>query len=112
MSLNIFNFVLLSVSSVVYGSSWYFIKKEQDQGVIILVTILNLVTTGSLVGIAVAHLPWVNTLLRNMSNFIKNCWFRQSQQKQEDFSHMSGSFFEPYDRVREPLLSSQHVQYH
>ncbi|XP_019856898.1 PREDICTED: uncharacterized protein LOC109585325 [Amphimedon queenslandica] len=112
MSLNIFNFVLLSVTSVVYGSSWYFIKKGQDQGVIILMTILNLVTTGSLIGITVARLPWVNTLLKNIINKIKNCWFCQSQQKQEEFSHMSGSFFEPYDRVREPLLSSQHIQYH
>ena len=110
MSLNIFNFVLLSVVSLLYGSSWYFIKKGQGQGVIILVTIFNLVVTVSLVGITVAQLPRVNGLLKHINDTITICRFHRSQQT-EEFSHMSGSFFEPYNRVREPLLSSNNIQY-
>ena len=110
MSLNIFNFVLLSVASLLYGSSWYFIKKGQGQGVIILVTIFNLAVTVSLVGITVAQLPRVNGLLKHINDTITICRFHRSQQT-EEFSHMSGSFFEPYNRVREPLLSSNNIQY-
>ena len=46
---------------------------------------------------------------------LRKYWYHcLSRQYQEEAAHvdMSGSFFEPYDRVREPLLSSQNIQYH
>ena len=114
MSLNIFNVFLLSFSALVYGSSWYFMKSEDEYGLMIIMAIYNAAVVTSLLGVIIIHFLWVTGFLEKIKIKVMKCWSRLSQQNQEEAARvdMSGSFFEPYDRVREPLLSSRSVQYH
>ena len=112
MSLNIFNFVLLSITSLVYCTSWYFLKMGDINSVVIILAVINSIITVTTLGVIVLHFLWVTgllDLLRIKSRRLWPTWSRPQQQIQEDTPHvdLSGSFFEPYDRVREPLLSSQ-----
>ena len=115
MSLNIFNLCLFSFSALIYGSSLYFIKSDHEDGLIIIIAISNAVIIASLLGVIIIHILWVTGLLEKIKIKFRKYWSHcLPRQNQEEAAHvdMSGSFFEPYDRVREPLLSSQHSQYH
>ena len=109
MSLNIFNLFLLSFSALIYGSSWYFMKNDHEDGLIIIIAVSNAAVFISFIGVIIIHILWVTGLLEKIkikfSKYWSHCLPRQNQ---EEAAHvdMSGSFFEPYDRVREPLLSS------
>ena len=108
-SLNIFNLCLLSFSALIYGSSWYFMKSDHENGLMIIIAVSNTVIITSLLGVIIIHILWVTGLLEKIKIKFRKCWFhRLTRQNQEEAAHvdMSGSFFEPYDRVREPLLSS------
>ena len=107
MSINLFNFILLSLSSLAYGSGWYFLKDYENQGIIAIFSILNTVMTISLIGIIILHLLWVTGILDKLNNKRWNCCHRPMLYQPEEASHvdLSGSFFKTYDRVREPLLS-------
>ena len=109
MSLNIFNLCLLSFSALIYGSSWYFMKSDHEDGLTIVIAISNAVIIASLLGVIIIHILWVTGLLEKIKikfrKYGSHCLPRQNQ---EEAAHvdMSGSFFEPYDRVREPLLNN------
>ena len=112
MSLNIFNLFLLSFSALIYGSSWYFMKSDREDGLMIIIAVSNAAVYTSCIGVIIMHILWVTGLLEKIKiRFRKYCLPRQNQ---EEAAHvdMSESFFEPYDRVREPLLSSHCIQYH
>ena len=107
MSLNIFNLFLLSFSALIYGSSWYFMKSYNEDGLIIIIAISNAVIIASLLGVIIIHILWVTGLLEKIKIKFRKYWSHcLPRQNQEEAAHvdMSGSFFEPYDRVREPLL--------
>uniref|UniRef100_A0A1X7TM72 Uncharacterized protein n=1 Tax=Amphimedon queenslandica TaxID=400682 RepID=A0A1X7TM72_AMPQE len=115
MSLNIFNLCLFSLSALIYGSSWYFMKSDHEDGLIIIIAVSNGVVFMSCIGLIIIHILWVTGLLEKIKIKFRKYWFHHlTRQNQEEAAHvdMSGSFFEPYDRVREPLLSSPCVQYH
>ena len=115
MSLNIFNLCLLSFSALIYGSSWYFMKSDHEDGLIIIIAVSNAVIIASLLGVIIIHILWVTGLLEKIKIKFRKYWSHcLPRQNQEEAAHvdMSGSFFEPYDRVREPLLSSHCIQYH
>ena len=112
MSLNIFNFILLSVASIAYGSGWYFIKSNKGQGVLTIYSMLSAMVTISLFGVFVLHILWVTGLLNKLMLKRQKFGSLLSRRKEEALPvDMSGSFFERCDRVREPLLSSYHAQY-
>ena len=113
MSLNIFNFILLSLASITYGTGWYLLQTNKHEGIIIINVLLNSTMTISLIGVIILHILWVTGLLDKLKTLNWKRWPCQSQQNQEASSHvdLSGSFFEPYDRVREPLLSTSQSQY-
>ena len=107
MSLNIFNLCLLSFLALIYGSGLYFMKIDHENGLIIIIAISNAVIIASLVGVIIIHILWVTGLLEKIKIMFRKYWFHcLPRQNQEEAAHvdMSGSFFEPYDRVREPLL--------
>ena len=109
MSLNIFNLFLLSFSALIYGSSWYFMKRDHEDGLMIIIAISNAAVFISLLGVIIIHILWVTGLLEKIKIKFRKYWSHcLPRQNQEEAAHvdMSGSFFEPYDRVREPLLSS------
>ena len=109
MSLNIFNLFLLSFSALIYGSSLYFMKSDHENGLRIIIAIFNTVIIASLLGVIIIHILWVTGLLEKIKIKFRKYWsYCLPRQNQEEAAHvdMSGSFFEPYDRVREPLLSS------
>ena len=115
MSLNIFNLCLLSFSALIYGSGLYFIKSDHEDGLTIIIAISNAVIIASLLGVIIIHILWVTGLLEKIKIKFRKYWSHcLRRQNQEEAAHvnMSGSFFEPYDRVREPLLSSHFVKYH
>uniref|UniRef100_A0A1X7TQ39 TRP C-terminal domain-containing protein n=1 Tax=Amphimedon queenslandica TaxID=400682 RepID=A0A1X7TQ39_AMPQE len=114
MSLNIFNVFLLSLLALVYGSSWYFMKSDHEYGLIIIRAIYNAAVVASIFGVIVIHFLWVTGLFEKIKIKVRKYWPHLSRQNQEEVARadLSGSFFEPYDRVREPLLSSHSVQYH
>ena len=106
MSLNIFNFILLSLMSVLYGTEWYFSTYFQF---IVVTDVLYSIMTLFLTGVIILHLLWVTGLLDKLKIKCQGNWYHLSLKRYEETSHrtdnLSGSFFEPYDRVREPLLS-------
>ena len=106
MSLNIFNFILLSLMSVLYGTEWYFSTNFQF---IVVTDVLYSIMTLFLTGVIILHLLWVTGLLDKLKIKCQGNWYHLSLKRYEETSHrtdnLSGSFFEPYDRVREPLLS-------
>ena len=107
MSLNVFNLCLLSFSALIYGSSLYFIKSDHEDGLIIIITVSNAVIIASSFGVIIIHILWVAGLLKKIKIKFRKYWSHcLTQQNQEEAARvdMSGSFFEPYDRVREPLL--------
>ena len=107
MSLNIFNLCLLSFLALIYGSGLYFMKSDHENGLIIIIAISNAVIIASLVGVIIIHILWVTGLLEKIKIKFRKYWSHcLPRQNQEEAAHvdMSGSFFEPYDRVREPLL--------
>ena len=110
MSLNIFNFILLSLMSIVYGTEWYFIKNGQIFQFVVITYILYSIMTLFLAGVIILHLLWVTGLLDKLKIKCQGYWYHLSAERYEEESHrsndLSGSFFEHYDRVREPLLSS------
>ena len=109
MSLNIFNLCLLSFLAIIYGSSWYFLKSDHEDKLIIIFAVSNAAIITSLLGVIIIHILWVTGLLKKIKIKFRKYWFHcLLRQNQEEAVHvdMSGSFFEPYDRVREPLLSS------
>ena len=109
MSLNIFNLCLLSFLAIIYGSSWYFLKSDHEDKLIIIFAVSNAAIITSLLGVIIIHILWVTGLLEKIKIKFRKYWFHcLLRQNQEEAAHvdMSGSFFEPYDRVREPLLSS------
>ena len=111
MSLNIFNVFLLSFLSILYGSSWYFMKNDHEYGVVIIMSIYNAAIISSFIGVIIIHILWVTGLLEKIKIKVRKhclCLSRHNQLKEAARVDLSGSFFEPYDRVREPLLSSQH----
>ena len=116
MSLNIFNVCLLSFSALVYGFSLYFMKSNHEDGLIIVISVFNAVTITCILGVIIIHFLWVTGLLERIKiKFRKHwlhCLLRQQNQEEGARINMSGSFFEPYDRVREPLLSSACDHYH
>ena len=70
----------------------------------------------SCIGVIILHFLWVSGLLDKIIMKIWRLWHKlpqHLQRNQEEVSpvHLSGSFFEPYDRVREPLLSSESQRY-
>ena len=109
MSLNIFNFILISFLSVMYGTDWYFTINDQDFLLIIITDIIYSIMTLFLTGVIILHLLWVTGLLDKLKIKCQSYWHHLSLERYEETSHrtdnLSGSFFEPYDRVREPLLS-------
>ena len=113
MSLNIFNFILLSSTSLIYGTFWYFVQSDEDEKTAISFALLYLFLTICLIGVIILHLLWVTGLLDKLKNKRWTCLYIRPKQNEENTSRvdLSGSFFEPYDRVREPLLSSYHNQY-
>ena len=115
LSLNIFNLCLLSFSALIYGSSWYVMKSDLEDGLMIIIAVSNAVIITSLLGVIIIHILWVTGLLEKIKIKFRKCWYHcLTRQNQRETAHvdMSGSFFEPYDRVREPLLSSACAQYH
>ena len=107
MSLNIFNLFLLSFLALIYGSSLYFMKSNHEDGLIIIIAISNAVIIASLLGVIIIHILWVTGLLEKIKIKFRKYWSHcLPRQNQEEVAHvdMSGSFFEPYDKVREPLL--------
>ena len=109
MSLNIFNLFLLSFLALIYGSSGYFMKSDHEDGLIIIIAISNAAVFISCIGVIIVHILWVTGLLEKIKIKFRKYWSHcLPRQNQEEAAHvdMSGSFFEPYDRVREPLLSS------
>ena len=107
MSLNIFNLFLLSFSALIYGSSWYFMKSDHEDGLIIIIAISNAAIIASLLGVIIIHILWVTGRLEKIKIKFRKYWSHcLPRQNQEEAAHvdMSGSFFEPYDKVREPLL--------
>ena len=111
MSLNILNFILLSLMSVLYGTEWFFIKNGQYFQYIVIIDVLYSIMTLFLTGIIILHLLCVTGLLDKLKIKCRGYWYHLSLQRFEERSqsrrsdNLSGSFFEPYDRVREPLLS-------
>ena len=109
MSLNIFNFILLSLMSVLYGTEWYFIAKGQYFQLAVVTDVLHGIMTLFLTGVIILHFLWVTGLLDKLKIKCQGYWYHLSLERYEETSHrtdnLSGSFFEPYDRVREPLLS-------
>uniref|UniRef100_A0A1X7UGI3 Uncharacterized protein n=1 Tax=Amphimedon queenslandica TaxID=400682 RepID=A0A1X7UGI3_AMPQE len=68
------------------------------------------VVFGSSECVIILHFLWVTGLLDKLKIKCQGYWYRLSmERKYEERSHrsdnLSGSFFEPYDRVREPLIS-------
>ena len=109
MSLNIFNLCILSFSALIYASSLYFMKSDHEDGLIIIIAISNAVVFISFIGVIIIHILWVTGLLEKIKIKFRKYWSHcLPRQNQEEAAHvdMSGSFFEPYDRMREPLLSS------
>ena len=107
MSLNIFNLCLLSFSALIFGFSWYFMKSYNEHGLTIIIAVSNAVIIASLLGVIIIHILWVTGLLEKIKIKFRKYWSHcLPRQNQEEAAHvdMSGSFFEPYDRVREPLL--------
>ena len=107
MSLNIFNLFLLSFLALIYGSSWYFMKSDHEDGLIIIIAISNAAIIASCIGVIIMHILWVTGLLEKIKIKFRKYWSHcLPRQNQEEAAHvdMSGSFFEPYDKVREPLL--------
>ena len=107
MSLNIFNLCILSFSALIYGSSWYFMKHDHEDGLVIIIAISNAAVFISCIGVIIIHILWVTGLLEKIKIKFRKYWSHcLPRQNQEEAAHvdMSGSFFEPYDRVREPLL--------
>ena len=107
MSLNVFNLCLLSFSALIYESSLYFIKSDHEDGLIIIITVSNAVIIASSFGVIIIHILWVAGLLKKIKIKFRKYWSHcLTQRNQEEAARvdMSGSFFEPYDRVREPLL--------
>ena len=113
MSLNIFNFMLLSSTSLKNGTFWYFIQSNQDEKMVISFALLYLLLTLCLIGVIILHLLWVTGSLDKLKNKWWTCLYIWPKQNEENMSRvdLSGSFFEPYGRVREPLLSSYHNRY-
>ena len=109
MSLNIFNFILFSLMSVLYGTEWYFIAKGQYFQLAVVTDVIYGIMTLFLTGVIILHLLWVTGLLDKLKIRCQAYWYHLSLERYEETSHrtdnLSGSFFEPYDRVREPLLS-------
>ena len=109
MSLNIFNFILLSLMSVLYGTEWYFDDNSRYFQFIVITDVLYGIMTLFLTGVIILHLLWVTGLLDKLKIKCQGYWYCLSPERYEERSHrsndLSGSFFEPYDRVREPLLS-------
>ena len=114
MSLNIFNFILLSSTSLMYGTVWYFIQSDQDEKMVISFALLYLFLTLCLIGVIILHFLWVTGSLDKLKNKRWTCLYIRPKQNEENMSRvdLSGSFFEPHGRVREPLLSSYHNRYH
>ena len=112
MPLNIFNLYLLSVSTLSYGLTWYFMKSNDEFGAAIILASASSTIIISLIGVIVLHFLWVTGLLAKIKARGQRLWFYLfKQENQRPRFDLSGSFFEPCDRFREPLLSSQHVQY-
>ena len=108
-SLNIFNLCLLSFSALIYASSLYFIKSDHEDGLIAIITVSNAVIIASSFGVIIIHILWVAGLLEKIKikfrKYRSHCLTRWNREEAVRVD-MNGSFFEPYDRVREPLLSS------
>ena len=115
LSLNVFNFALLSFFSILYGSGWYFLKIQNEHGLIIILSIIYSVLTFCFAVVIALHFLWVTGLLDKMRTKFGERWPRQRQRNQEVATasrvNLSGSFFETCDEVREPLLASYHKQY-
>ena len=115
LSLNILNFALLSLLSIFYGSGWYFLKIQNEHGLITILSIIYSVLTFCLVVMIALHFLLVTGLLDKIRIRFGRRWPRQRQQNQESATgsrvNLSGSFFETCDEVREPLLASYHKQY-
>ena len=116
MSLNIFNVFLISFSALIYVSSLFFMRSDHEDGLIIIIAIFNAVTIMSILGVIILHFLWVTGLLERIKIKFRKYWSqclpRQKNQEEAARVNISGSFFEPYDRVREPLLSSVCAHYH
>uniref|UniRef100_A0A1X7TZX7 Uncharacterized protein n=1 Tax=Amphimedon queenslandica TaxID=400682 RepID=A0A1X7TZX7_AMPQE len=100
--------IIVLISALIYGSSWYFIQSNHEDGLITIIAVSNAVIITSLLGVIILHILWVTGLLEKIKIKSRKCWFHcLTRQNQEEAAHvdMSGSFFEPYDKVREPLLS-------
>uniref|UniRef100_A0A1X7TZC6 Uncharacterized protein n=1 Tax=Amphimedon queenslandica TaxID=400682 RepID=A0A1X7TZC6_AMPQE len=110
MSLNIFNLCLLSFLVLIYGSSWYFMKNDREDGLMIIIAIFNAAVVISLLGVIIIHILWVTGLLEKIKIKFRKYWLRflTQSRKKAAYVHMTGSFFESYDRVREPLISSDY----
>uniref|UniRef100_A0A1X7UH00 G-protein coupled receptors family 3 profile domain-containing protein n=1 Tax=Amphimedon queenslandica TaxID=400682 RepID=A0A1X7UH00_AMPQE len=110
MSLNIFNFILLSLMSVLYGTEWYFRNNSRYFQFVVIADVLYSIMTLFLAGIIILHLLWVTGLLDKLKVKCRGYWYCLSAERYEEESRisndLSGSFFERHDRVREPLLSS------
>ena len=107
MSLNIFNLCLLSFLALIYGSGLYFMKSDHEDGLTIIIAISNAAIIASCIGVIIMHILWVTGLLEKIKIKFRKYWSNcLPRQNQEEAAHvdMSGSFFEPYDKVREPLL--------
>ena len=112
MPLNIFNLYLLSVSTLSYGLTWYFMKSNDEYGAAIILASASSTIIISLIGVIVLHFLWVTGLLAKIKARGQRLWFYLfKQENQMTRFDLSRSFFEPCDRFREPLLSSQRVQY-
>uniref|UniRef100_A0A1X7TZK9 Uncharacterized protein n=1 Tax=Amphimedon queenslandica TaxID=400682 RepID=A0A1X7TZK9_AMPQE len=101
--------VYILISALVYGSSLYFMKSDHEDGLMIIIAVSNAVIITSSLGVIILHILWVTGLMEKIKSKFRKYWSHcLPQQNQEEAAQvgadMSGSFFEPYDRVREPLL--------
>ena len=119
MSLNIFNFVLLSFLASMIGCSWYFLKINSSDGLALVLSLSSTAVIASLFGVIAYHMQCKCGIIKKLKLSFALHSLQPTEQNKEIVQnyntasniHVDGSFFQPCNRVREPLLLSQHAHY-
>ena len=110
MSLNYFSLILLSFALFACGSTWYFIKAGDSDGLALTVSLSATSVLVSLFGVIVYRVfdtCGILNKLKSVKSLPQNIFQAMLRNKKPLIQENK----EQYDEVREPLLLSEHAQY-
>lgn len=107
MTLNVFVFIQNGLLVTISCTIWFFMIKDYFKRMAILFIFTNVTIIVCLFGVIALHALWVTGALKKFeyNYFRKMIMHSCSSPKTKKNINFSGSFFEEYNDVREPLLS-------